>query len=131
MLVKTHIEMKRAQLMKRDGYRYKDGKWYFASTDDAQIDIKVLRDIIHARFACTVTEAILVTYALKDICLRDKYIHEIVAQPKVWITAMYDVRFDRCHRRWYSNGRPITYAEANKRYPASILAELRYDAYTY
>ena len=103
MLVKTRIEMKRAQIMKSNGYRYKDGKWYFASTDDSQIDIKVLRDIIHARFACTVTEAILVTYALKDICLRDKYIHEIVAQPKVYaLTVVTDagtVMEDPSHTR--------------------------------
>ena len=123
--------MKRAQLMKGNGYRYKDGKWYFASTDDAQIDIETLRDIIHSRFNCTANEAVLVTYALKDICLREKYIHEIVKQTKLWIAGLYDLRFDRCRRRWYSHGKPITYAEANSRYPASILAELRYDAYTY
>lgn len=123
-------EMYDAMKMRNDGYTYHDGRWYFASSPDANIDLYTLIHVIKSRFHCDDEYAYRVAYSIKDHALYEKYLEDIKKDTTFWCQAMRELKFDNIARRWYAWGRPTDYKYANMRYPAYILANIRFFSHT-
>lgn len=123
-------EMYDAMKMHNDGYAYHDSKWYFADSPDASIDLDTLVRVIKSRFQCDDEYAYKVAYAIKDHALYVKYLQDIKEDKYLWCLAMRELKFDNLARQWYAWGRPTDYRYANMRYPASVLANIRYLSHT-
>lgn len=123
-------EMYDAMKMRSDGYTYHDNRWYFASSPDANIDLDTLIHVIKSRFQCDDEYAYGVAYSIKDHALYEKYLEDINKDTNLWCQAMRELKFDNLARQWYAWGRPTDYKYANMRYPAYILANIRYFSHT-
>ena len=123
-------EMYDAMKMRNDGYTYHDGRWYFANCPDANIDLDSLIHVIKSRFHCDDEYAYRVAYSIKDYALYKKYLEDIMEDKSLWCLAMRELKFDNVARQWYAWGRPTDYKYANMRYPAYVLANIRYLSHT-